>query len=175
VRRLAFAALLLCATQAAAQSDTSPWKSDWERSRETIDWQEGRVVLPPLPRGELIEFFVSSATSFKFFIDPQSLSVGADGAVRYTMVVLSPSGARTVSYEGMRCGQPALYRSYAFEYRDTWMKNTRADWRPVEPKAVQRWHNVLAHDFFCPNFLAIRTPAEGLEALRDGRHSDLPE
>ena len=44
-------------------------------------------MLPPLPSGGLIEFFVSTATTFKFFIDPASLSVGTDGVVRSSTVI----------------------------------------------------------------------------------------
>ncbi len=127
------------------------------------------MALPPLPKGGLIEFFVSSASSFKFFIDPQSLSV-SDGVVRYTLVARSPSGAETISYEGIRCGGQALVRVYAFGNGDKWSKNPNADWRTIEPKSVQRWHNVLRGQFFCPTRYSIQSAAEGLDALRRGGH-----
>ena len=152
------------------RANSSGAKSDWEREQEARDFKEGDVALPPPPKGGLIEFFVSSASSFRFFIDPQSLSVVEDGAVRYTLVARSPSGAETVSYEGIRCGGPGLYRVYAFGNVGAWSRNTRADWRPIEPKSVQRWHNELRGRYFCPNRLSIVTAAEGLDALRRGGH-----
>ena len=145
-------------------------KSDWEREQEARDFKEGDIALPPPPKDGLIEFPVSSASSFKFFIDPQSLSVGADGVVRYTLVARSPSGAETVSYEGMRCGGQGLYRVYAFAYSGAWSRNASADWRTIEPKSVQRWHNVLRGQFFCPDRYSIQNAAEGLDALRRGAH-----
>jgi hypothetical protein len=152
------------------RSNAAGAKSDWEREREAREFKDQEVTLPPPPRSGLVEFFVSSASSFKFFIDPQSLSVGADGVVRYTLVARSSSGAETVSYEGMRCGVPGHYRVYAFGNAGAWSKNPNADWRPIEPKSIQRWHNVLSGQYFCPTRLAIQSVAEGLDALRRGGH-----
>jgi len=151
------------------RGNASGGKSDWEKEQEARDFRELEMALPPLPKGGLIEFFVSSASSFKFFIDPQSLSV-SDGVVRYTLVARSPSGAETISYEGIRCGGQALVRVYAFGNGDKWSKNPNADWRTIEPKSVQRWHNVLRGQFFCPERYSIQSAAEGLDALRRGGH-----
>jgi hypothetical protein len=146
-------------------------KSDWEREQEKREFNDGEVALPAPPAQDgLIEFFVSSASSFKFFIDPQSLSVASDGVVRYTLVARSPSGAETISYEGIRCGGQALVRVYAFGNDGKWSKNANADWRTIEPKSVQRWHNVLRGQYFCPTRYPIQSAAEGLDALRRGGH-----
>jgi hypothetical protein len=151
------------------RSNASDAKSDWEKEQEARDFKELDVALPPPPKGGLIEFFVSSASSFKFFIDPKSLSV-AGGVVRYTLVARSPAGAETVSYEGMRCGGQALVRVYAFANGDKWSQNPNTDWRTIEPKSVQRWHNVLRGQYFCPERYSIQSAAEGLDALRRGGH-----
>ena len=144
-------------------------KSNWEREREARDFKDAEVTLPPPPKGRLIEFFVTSASSFKFFIDPQSLWVG-DGVVRYTLVARSPSGAETVSYEGIRCGVPGHYVVYAFGSGGAWSRNSNVQWRPIEPKNIQRWHNVLAGQYFCPTRWSIQSVEEGLDALRRGGH-----
>ena len=146
-------------------------KTDWEEKQEARDWKEIELKLPALPKADaLIEFFVSSATSFKFFVDPLSLSVGADGVVRYTLVARSPSGAENVSYEGIRCGGAGLYRVYAFGNGGAWSKSTLAEWRQIEPREVQRWRNELRGRYFCPHGAPIFTAAEGLDALRRGGH-----
>jgi hypothetical protein len=147
-------------------------KSTWEREQEERAFQDSGLVLPPPPKGRLIEFSVTSASSFKFFIDPQSLSV-SDGVVRYTLVARSPSGAETVSYEGMRCGMPGSYRVYAFANGGAWTRNPSPEWKPIEPKSVQRWHNVLRGQYFCPTRLSIQSVAEGLDALRRGGHPEV--
>lgn len=147
-------------------------KSDWEREQESREFKELEFALPALPGAGLIEFFVSSASSFKFFIDQKSLSVTQDGVVRYTLVARSPSGAETISYEGIRCGGQALVRVYAFGNAGKWSRNADTNWRTIEPKSVQRWHNVLRGQFFCPSRYSIQSAAEGLDALRRGGHPD---
>ena len=144
-------------------------KSDWEREQESRTFKGDDVAPPAVPQGGLIEFFVSSASSFKFFIDPKSLSVGADGVVRYTMVARSPAGAETISYEGIRC-ESQTYRTYAFANAGAWSRNSNSEWRPIEPKSVQRWHNVLRSQYFCPQRYSIQSAAEGIDALRRGGH-----
>jgi hypothetical protein len=168
VKRIALAALMLGATLAAGQGNSR--KSDWERSHDMRDTSEPGVTLPAPPKGELIEFFVSSASSFKFFIDPKALSVGTDGVVRYTLVARSRSGAENVSYEGMRC-EYGTYRVYAFANDGRWA-TMQSDWRQIEPRSVQRWHNELYLRYFCTNGISIRSPEEGLNALRRGGHPD---
>ena len=145
-------------------------KSDYERDLESREFKDADFALPPLPGEGLIEFFVSSASSFKFYVDPKSLSIGPDGVVRYTLVARSPSGAENISYEGIRCGGQGLVRVYAFAYGGKWSRNSNTEWRAIEPKSVQRWHNVLRGNFFCPTRYSIQSVAEGLDALRRGGH-----
>jgi CNP1-like family protein len=157
------------------RGNASGAKSDWEREQERREFTDGEVALPAPPAKDgLIEFFVSSASTFRFYIDAKSLSVGQDGVVRYTLVARSPSGAETVTHEGMRCsGQQALYRVYAFGNDGKWSRNPGTDWKTVEPKSVQRWHNALRGNFFCPARYPIQSAAEGLDALRRGGHPDV--
>jgi hypothetical protein len=144
-------------------------KSDWEREQEAREFKEADLPLPGLPKKEgLIEFFVSGASSFRFFIDPASLSVGADNVVRYTLVARSASGYENISYEGIRC-EAGSYKVFAFGNDGQW-KRSNSEWQEILPRSVQRWHNVLRGQYFCPNRLTIVTAAEGLDALRRGGH-----
>lgn len=144
-------------------------KSEYELEQERRNWQEGEVKLPAFPKDDgLIEFFVSGASSFRFFIDPASLSPGRDGVVRYTLIARSPSGYSNISYEGIRCATNS-YRVYALGSNGSW-KPQDSDWRVIEAKSVQRWHNILRNDFFCLVRMPIWTAAEGIDALRRGGH-----
>ena len=146
-------------------------KSDWEIKMETRDWQEAGIKLPAYPNpGDLIEFEASAASTFRFFVDGKSIIAGRDGAVRYTMVARSASGAENVSFNGLRCKTNA-HRVYATGRSDkTWTPVPNSDWKALEVKTVTRQHIALMRDFFCPAGTPIQTREEGIAALRQGIH-----
>lgn len=167
--------LLTAATlPAAAQNINDPripgaGKSDYEREQEERSWKEGEVRLPPAPKAEsLIEFFPSSASSFRFFVDAASLTLDRDGVVRYTLVARSAGGHDNVTHEGIRCRSNS-FKIYAFGHAGAWSRSS-SDWRPIEARTVQRWHNELRSRYFCPVGVPIMTTAEGLDALKRGGH-----
>ncbi len=137
---------------------------------DTKPWVEIVSQLPPYPKNaNLIEFNVSSATANKFMIDAASLSVGDDGVIRYTLVVESPRGARTVNFEGMRC-DPAEYKIYGFGQADgKWTENKYNAWKPYKQRSLLSYHKALFEDHFCPDWIRIRDAAEGLANLKRGR------
>ena len=174
MKAAAFLFFLLAALPAAAQNTNDPrdftpqGKGDWEREDDRRNWKEGVVTLPAAPKPEnLIEFFPSSASSFRFFVDSASVSV-ADGVVRYTLVARSASGYDNVSYEGLRCKEDSV-RVYAYFEGGKWSRS-ESDWKPIEARSVQRWHNELRSRYFCPKHLSIMSAAEGVDALRRGGH-----
>ena len=141
-------------------------KSDWETKHAERNWQEGAVALPP------IEFFVSAASSFRFFIDGASVSVSPDRVVRYTLVARSAEGVENVSFEGMRCSA-GTYRIYATGRRDgVWATSRLMDWRPIRVTSVARWHDALHREYFCPGGVTIVDGPSGVTALREGGRRD---
>jgi hypothetical protein len=69
--------------------------------------------------------------------------------VRYTLVAISPSGARNTSYEGIRC-ETFEKKTYAFGHPDgSWSRSQRDQWEPIVRNAANRQHAVLAQDVFC--------------------------
>jgi hypothetical protein len=165
VRKLAPVAVCLAL---AACAGPGPIQSDWERAQEAKNWHEEHIALPPYPkRGDLVEFDAGPGTDFRFFVDSTSLSVGADGVVRYVLVARSPQGAENVSFEGLHCGD-AEYKVYATGRSDRrWVAARGARWRPVAERAGP-WRRTLADDYFCPGKSPILSAAEGIEALKRG-------
>ena len=137
--------------------------------------QELGVEPPAFPRDEnLREFYVSAVATNKYFIDASTLDAGADGVVRYVLVVLTSGGATNVSFEGIKCREGS-WKHYAAGHGDgTWAKSRaiRNEWRPIENKPVNRHHAALSRDYFCPMGNAIRSADEGRNALRLGKHPD---
>jgi hypothetical protein len=95
--------------------------------------------------------------------------VGEDGVVRYVLVARSSQGAQSVSFEGIRCST-SEYRIYATGTRDGGWTRSANPWREIALRSVQRWHNALRDEFFCPLGNPIRSAAEGVAALRRGEH-----
>lgn len=134
-------------------------------------WEESELQPPAYPpTARLQPFFVSPLNDNQFFIDPESLTVGLDGVVRYVLVVLSPSGVRNVSYEGLRCSS-AEKRLYAFGRQDqTWSKARGKQWVRIENNSLNRHHAVLFAEHFCPVGMIVRSADEARQALRQGGH-----
>lgn len=149
------------------------FRPDYEQIMKERDWQEMATPLPPFPQADrLLEFYVSATTSFRFFIDPQTLAAGDDGVIRYVLVARSSSGVENVWFEGIRCKSGEL-KQYATGRSDgTWAERRGAQWNPIEPRSMNRQHQALRREYFCPNNEPIKSAAEGVDALRRGGHPD---
>lgn len=144
---LAAAALaaFVCIPPAFSQSE---FEEDFDDSGKT--WQEIAIQLPAPPTPEnLIPFYVSATATQTFAVDGKSLSIGKDGVIRFTLVATSASGAKNISYEGIRCASFEK-KSYAYGRDDgTWSRSRRDQWEPIVRNASNRQHGILAVDFFC--------------------------
>lgn len=145
--------------------------ADDDEGEVAKQWQEGDFLFPGAPRQEsLREFYVGAATGNRFFIDVSSLSVGRDDVVRYTLVVLSPEGARNVSFEGMRCGTKER-KIYASGRSDgAWSKARLSQWSKIQEVYGNRHHAALFLEYFCPGGVIVSSAEQASEALRNGAH-----
>jgi len=125
--------------------------------------------LPAYPKAEnLIPFNVSSATRNKHFIDAESVSVGEDRVIRYTVVIEAAGGATNVSFEGMRC-EAGERRLYAYGHPDgTWSKARNAVWEGIKFRSLLSYHKALFEDHFCPDGIRVK---DGKEAVRNLRRA----
>ena len=131
--------------------------------------EEAEVQLPSFPLVEnLIPFTVSATTDNTFMIDGASLSVGPGRVLRYTLVIVSPSGAQNVSYEAIRC-TTAERRLYAFGRSDkTWSKARNDQWTRIQESTVNRQHAALFSDYFCAIGVTLRDAEDARRILRAG-------
>ena len=146
-------------------------KSDWERENEERLKQSDEQLVPPPPldKARLVEVKLhpSAQTDFRYFVDPGSVSVGADRIVRYVLVARSPAGADSVTFEGIRC--PGEYRVYAVGRPDGSWGGRPSAWRAIV-RDYRVSQNTLSRDYFCPGRHAIATSEEGQKAVRTGGH-----
>lgn len=114
-------------------------------------WQEQAAVIPAYPEdANLLPFPVDQpALSQTFNIDSKSLSIGTDGVVRYSAVIVSNSGARNVLFEGLRCATRE-FRTYAYGEASHNFHPAQSDkWQPVSHYGWGGFRAVLQRDYLC--------------------------
>jgi hypothetical protein len=133
-------------------------------------WAEAAIQLPSAPKAEnLLPFDVSPTATQSFAIDASSLSVGADGVIRYTLVATSTSGAKNISYEGIHC-QTYERKLYAFGQPDgTWVRSRHNKWEKIQGYAANRPHAALAKDFFCLEQTIAGKAGDMVDRIRNKR------
>ncbi|HRQ57380.1 MAG TPA: CNP1-like family protein [Azoarcus taiwanensis] len=139
------------------------------------NWAEGVVSYPEPPaESSLRQFFVSAASSNRFYLDERTLTVGDDGVIRYVLIVRTPGGAENVSFEGIRCATGER-RIYALGRADgEWAPARRSEWEPIIDNAYNRPRAALAFDYFCDGPAPPRSAAEALRLLRQDRRRVTP-
>lgn len=130
---------------------------------------EIELKLPPMPKASnLLQFTPSAASTNRFYIDAESIFVGTDGIVRYTLVVKGAGGAENISYEGLRC-ETREQKYYAFGRADgTWVNARTSEWRPVVYKEINRQHAVLYADYLCPDGSPIKSARDAVNRFKYG-------
>ncbi len=179
MKRFAFAAACAAAGVLLAGCSTSHEASNKDDSAFTYlldrkgNWTENKIdTLPPLPQAgaKLLPLDVSNNSPLKFAVDPASLTVGTDGVVRYTIVITSPSGARNVNYEGIRCDtyETRIYASLNADH-DGWDQTVANDWSRIENGTLNAYQARLYQDYFCANKMPVAKAPAIVENLRFGR------
>ncbi len=145
-------------------------RSDWEIEHSGRFAKEQAaaqpVALPPAPRtADLLPFDAGAATGFDFYVDRRSLSVSADGIVRYTLVAQSPEGARNVTHESMSCHEAEVLVHATGRPDGSWSE-LEPRWRRLSGP----WHRALHREYFCPKGIPVVSAAEAADALAQGAH-----
>ncbi len=137
---------------------------------EDKPWEEIAADFPPAPKAEnLLPFYVGPTATQTFAVDSKSLSIGTDGVVRYTLVATSPSGAKNISYEGIRCASFEK-KIYALGREDgTWGRSRRDQWESIVRSKVNRQHAALSADYFCSNLTIVGTEKDMINRLKSGK------
>ena len=173
-KRIFFACLLLFMALSAAiypshakrdQYGTEPEYFDFDES-QVEKWKESVTDLPPYPKDEnLLAVPLKVTDTIKLYIDRQSVSRGADHVARFSLVVESPSGARSVFYDGLRC-ETREYKTYAIgssEHVFTPVK--QAAWRPIPRPTVNDFRFQLYNEYICDAHASARTPEDLVRLL----------
>jgi hypothetical protein len=131
------------------------------------DWKEVEAPPPPAVRTQgLIPIEMPPGMALRFGVDPDSITVGADGVVRYVVVASSPSGALNAMYEGLRCNT-AQVRVYARYNADSgWVPMRGSEWQPLQNRPNSRHSLTIARTGACVGQGPSGNASEIVRALR---------
>ena len=151
---LAAACALLCAAACSTSGEAPKAYRRGDSGPNPVPekgpWKESDVSPPPYPRdADLIPFEPTGQTSNRFYIDGSSLAIGPDRVIRFSLVIQSPEGARTVSYSAVRC-EAAEWKDYAYGREGRrWELNPDPRWRKITEQRINNYQHTLAAEFFC--------------------------
>jgi hypothetical protein len=167
-RLLLFSAALVAG---AAGAQWAQWDADLDE--EVKPWKEIEAKIPSYPRdGNLLQIDAGGASPHRFLVDSNSISIGEDGVVRYTLVVKTAGGATNVTFEGIRC-DTREQKYYAVGHASAgWSRARKPQWRRIDYREVNRHHAVLFADLLCEGSGGYRRPyasvAEIVQRIRTG-------
>ena len=155
------AVLLLCATGSWAQN-----------TLDNPDWVEEEAPPPPAySRTNLIPITMPPYVSTQIGVDPATVSTGADGVVRYVVVMTNATGTSNASFEGIRCITVEVKTYARMGSSGQWSMVSNPQWKAVNDNMPSRHAHAIARQGACDSRLAPRT-AEVLKALKlnESRH-----
>lgn len=164
--------LVLALASAATVAQSAPRNLySLPNEREEQPWDEQKPELPPFPKEEnLVKVQIDGDTGFDFFVDSESVRVGNDGVVRYTLVARSAGGGTNIAYEGIRC-KGRERKLYALGRADkTWSAARNPQWNSISGLPINRIQATLHDALFCPARIIVRDAEEARMALRRGGH-----
>jgi len=115
------------------------------------EWKELEVPIPALAKDSEFKLLaVTEADSrYQYYLAENSISLGTDGVMRYTVAVVSGNGVRNVFYEGLRCYTNEI-KTYAYATnRGNFRPALNNRWRPVANKGVRAYQDFLTNGIIC--------------------------
>jgi len=142
----------------------------WAQYQEPEPWKEAEVALPArFSTDKLVTVDIEDRSSFEYGIDPDTLSVGTDGVVRYVFVARSRSGAVNVLYEGVRCNAAEVKVYGRWDPGSaSWRTNTTDEWQALDARGSTRRALKLAQTGLCDGRAPNGSPRQILDTLRNG-------
>lgn len=138
---------------------------------EPVEWVEETVATPPaFSLSHLLPVDMPPGLSVQVGIDPDTLSLGKDGVVRYVVVMQSRSGTHMAAFEGVRCATREV-KIYQRQYSDgSWSAVSNAAWQALDDPMPSHHAQALARQGLCLGSLP-NTVSNMVDALKNGRKS----
>ena len=140
------------------------WADVWDKLQSTeyeendvedYVWKEGDTNTPDYPKeDDLVEVSGSPAyKNYQYLIDVETLQVGEDDVVRYSLVIRSPKGSDNAFFEGIRCSTHEV-KTYAYGITDMddkkkFVARSEAKWRYATSSGVTGYSVTLINHYLC--------------------------
>ncbi len=163
--------VILCCIALLASCAKPPIKDEFESDKP---WIEQMTQLPPYPEERsLLAFDPGAITDNQYSVDTDSIKIGGDGVIRFTLAVRSSTGAMNVSYEGIRCATDER-KLYALGRNDkTWAQPRVSEWQKLDLVRQFYAQRELAKNIFCPHRQIVTKRDDAIQALKAGVHRDI--
>lgn len=149
--------LVLAATACWAQQRRVP---------EPVEWvEESAPAAPAFSKEQLIPIDMPHHVSVKVGIDPNTLVVGADGVVRYVVVMTNATGSMNAIYEGIRCTTDEVKTYARFSASGEWRPVAEPKWQGINENMPSKHAFAIARQGACEARLST-SKAEVLRALQ---------
>lgn len=131
------------------------------------DWQEDLGGRPPeFNVRRLIPIDMPTHVGVRMGIDPETLSIGKDGVVRYVVVATGSGGAQTVLYEAIRCATAQYRRLARYSPESGWTALAGSEWTALHGRLPSVHPLVIARSGICMGAAPNRSTADMVRDLR---------
>lgn len=130
---------------------------------KAADFEEGRGITddPLLPENDYVNlpetsqaaewltFTVKQVGRHEYAVDPNSVSLGGDGIVRFSLLIRTTGGVDNISFEGIRCAT-GEWKMYATGREGGgWARTPGPAWRPISEVGLNAVRYTLYKDYVC--------------------------
>ena len=124
-------------------------------------WKESEITLPSYPDDrDLLPVPVNRNDTLKIYIDGKSISLAQDRVARFSLIVESGSGARSVFYDGYRC-ETRQYKTYAIGTgQHVWTPTVNPSWQAIPRPEINAFRDNLYRRHVCDENKSARAPTE---------------
>lgn len=124
--------------------------------------------MPVYPRDSDLRKLKIRNSNLTFYVDISSItSSKKDNTPRLVTVAISPSGARTVTYEGFDCGY-RRFKQYGYAGSDGPIRPFEEQaWQPVVDTGNGRYRATLVDDYLCSFFAYATDRSKILNKMND--------
>lgn len=132
-------------------------------------WKESKFTVPSYPNDrDLLPVSMPTSSTLKIYIDSKSISRAPDLVARFTFIVESPSGARNVFYDGLRC-ETREYKTYAIGTTNhTLVPVKNPTWQRIPQPEFNAFRDYLYRHYVCDKNAFARSPEDLVRLIKYG-------